>query len=154
VAALAVALLVACGRASAPEAHEVADGMMGDGVEQHSVELLAARVPAVGDAESVAYYGGWYGTPESQRLEAPGPSTQWIHAVVVLYEGEGAELAASTVSVSTDVPEVVDLLTKRLPDCDWVASPELDRHFAGVGWGVEAWLCADVDRVVLVMASM
>lgn len=112
----------------------------GDGELHHDLEPLTTRIPALADAISATWTSGTLGDDR-----APGPSTYWIDAVVVLPPDVADRLRTELDLVTAGgVPQVAEVLVGELPASGLLTGPGLDAAFSADGWYSTAYLADDV----------
>ena len=117
----------------------------GDGTEQHELDPLATRIPALGDAVDSTWFSGTLGS-----ARAPGPSLYWIDAVVTLPPGVADELRSTLALTPAEAtPDVVEALGLVLPVGALLVGDGLDEAFSHQTWQTTAYLSATGDEVVL-----
>lgn len=129
---------------------------IGDGKSQHSVQLIAERIPALADADAVTYLGGYRGTLNAPRGADIGPSDLWLHAVVDLAPGAAQALLdqAGDAAVVPGRPDVVPQLADALPQGELWASPALDALHSTNGWHSTVYVSVAANQLVLIAGTM
>lgn len=133
-----VAALTACGSTSSD----------GDGLRRDS-DPLVSLFPGLGDPVAATWVG-W--DNNSSRAAGPGPTTQWLDAVVELEPERADELRA--VALDAGTPTVREALRPHLPSGPFLAGPELDAAIVGdpelaTRWTVTGHLERTGNRLVL-----
>ncbi len=109
-------------------------------------EPLRKRFPKLGPTFDAQWMSGQYGD-----ARAPGPTTYWIDAVIVLPEDLAARLTTEHQPVeTTETPTVVDGLRPRLPAGPLLTSTALNAAFAPDEGSTRAYLDRATDTLVLV----
>lgn len=108
------------------------------------LDPLTKRFTAIGAPVSASWYSGTMGDDR-----APGPTTYWIDAVIVLTPETTAELEDLQGSTSTSQPAVVAELQDAIPQGAVTSSPELNAALSEDGWYVTAWLIPSANTLVI-----
>ena len=121
----------------------------GTGQERDELAPLLDRIPALAGATDATWFSGSLGS-----RDVPGPSLNWIDAVVTLPAGAADELRATLdLAPATQAPDVVDDLDPALPDGDLLTGEDLDAAFSAGAWDTTAFLSASGDELVLVIVG-
>ncbi|WP_146087657.1 hypothetical protein [Thermomonospora echinospora] len=94
-------------------------------------EPIARRFPALGDFRQVHWLGGVVGGAPSARDTVPGPSTYWIHAVVVPDEAGYRRIVTRFTWNEAPRPEVDEPLAAKVDlSGEWATGPDYWTHLA------------------------
>lgn len=115
------------------------------GPRRTDVEPLTKRFALIGQPTSATWYGGTFGTGR-----APGPTSYWIDAVLVLQPSTIEDLLSTYApTVAEREPDVVAKLADDMPAGDLLASQALDAAASSTGWSVSMWIAPDSQTVIL-----
>lgn len=104
-------------------------------------EPIARRFPALGDFRQVHWLGGVVGGASSGRGSVPGPSTYWIHAVVVPDEAGYRRITSRFTWNEAPRPEAdAKLAGKADFSGEWATSSEFWAELAAPGYNGTAYL--------------
>lgn len=117
----------------------------GDGKTRSDLQPLTDRFPALAAAESATWLSGTMGSSD-----APGPSTYWIDAVVVLPPAEHAALKDLGTGSGAQLPEGFSAgLANAVPAGTLLGSTELTALFSQNGFSSAVVLVDDGRTLIL-----
>jgi hypothetical protein len=119
---------------------------------RHDLEPLTSRYPALGEPVSASWVT-WNSSRPGDR-SVPGPTTYWIHAVVLLSPTTTTELATRYLPRPEGKrPDVQDLLRPEVPEGPFLTGAALDRAFTTPDLSGFAYLDPVADAVVVMSAG-